>query len=402
MNTSEKLGLSCVDLVSPQELQKKLDSGKKLRIKLGADPTSPDLHLGHAVSLSKMRAFQDMGHTGVLVIGDFTASIGDPSGRDTTRPVLTREKIEANAETYKKQAFKILDESKTEVRFNSEWLSEFAGAGGRTGGLLSCLSKVTVARLLEREDFQNRMREGSPISMLEMLYPVFQGYDSVALKSDVELGGKDQLFNLLVGRDLQRDAAQEPQIVMTMPLLPGTDGVRKMSKSYGNYVGIADEPGQMFGKLMSIPDALMWEYYAVLGPELLGFGDKAVSELEAAKKLHPMEAKKRLAALVVARLHGQEAAVSAREGFEKVFSKREYPEDMPVFSPAAGQRLSQILLAAGLAPGMNEARRLIKQFAVRIDGEKVSEDSVPQFKDGAVLQVGSRRFCKISLGGAGK
>ncbi|HOX23565.1 MAG TPA: tyrosine--tRNA ligase [Elusimicrobiales bacterium] len=400
MNILEKLGFSCVDFVSPQELQKKLDSGKKLRVKLGADPTSTDLHLGHAVALAKMRAFQDMGHTGVLVIGDFTASIGDPSGRDTTRPVLTRERIEANAETYKKQAFKILDESKTEVRFNSEWLGGFAGAGGREGGLLSTLSRVTVARLLEREDFQNRMKEGSPISMLEMLYPVFQGYDSVALKSDVELGGKDQLFNLLVGRDLQRDAGQEAQIVMTMPLLPGTDGVRKMSKSYGNYVGIIDEPQQMFGKLMSIPDTLMWEYYAVLGPELLRLGEQAAAETEAAKKLHPMEAKKRLAALVVERLHGRAQAEEARAGFEKVFSKREYPQDMPVFTPVPGQRLSQLLVAAGLAPGMNESRRLIKQGGVRIDGEKIADDFVPDLKDAMVLQVGSRRFCKISLGAA--
>ncbi|NLO91080.1 MAG: tyrosine--tRNA ligase [Elusimicrobia bacterium] len=400
MNTLEKLSLSCVELVSSQELQKKLDSGKKLRIKLGADPTSTDLHLGHAVALAKMRAFQDLGHTGVLVIGDFTARIGDPSGRDSTRPLLTRDKIRANAETYKQQAFKILDESKTEIRYNSEWLSKFTTAGAQDDGLLSVLPRITVARLLEREDFSNRMKEGTPITMLEMLYPIFQGYDSVALKADVELGGRDQLFNLLVGRDFQRDDGQEPQIVMTMPLLTGTDGSRKMSKSYGNYVALFDEPGQMFGKLMSIPDALMWEYYAVLGPELLGLGEHAPAEIEAAKKLHPMEAKKRLAAMVVARLHSAGQAQAAREGFEKVFSKRECPEDMPVFSPAAGQRLSQILVAAGLAPGMNESRRLIKQNAVRIDGQKVAEDCVPQFKDGAVLQVGSRRFCKIAVGGA--
>lgn len=400
MNTLEKLSLSCVELVSSQELQKKLDSGKKLRIKLGADPTSTDLHLGHAVALAKMRAFQDLGHTGVLVIGDFTARIGDPSGRDSTRPLLTRDKIRANAETYKQQAFKILDESKTEIRYNSEWLSKFTTAGAQDDGLLSVLPRITVARLLEREDFSNRMKEGTPITMLEMLYPIFQGYDSVALKADVELGGRDQLFNLLVGRDFQRDDGQEPQIVMTMPLLTGTDGSRKMSKSYGNYVALFDEPGQMFGKLMSIPDALMWEYYAVLGPELLGLGERAPAEIEAAKKLHPMEAKKRLAAMVVARLHGAGQAQAAREGFEKVFSKRECPEDMPVFSPAAGQRLSQILVAAGLAPGMNESRRLIKQNAVRIDGQKVAEDCVPRFKDGAVLQVGSRRFCKIAVGGA--
>lgn len=400
MNTLEKLSLSCVELVSSQELQKKLDSGKKLRIKLGADPTSTDLHLGHAVALAKMRAFQDLGHTGVLVIGDFTARIGDPSGRDSTRPLLTRDRIRANAETYKQQAFKILDESKTEIRYNSEWLSKFTTAGAQDDGLLSVLPRITVARLLEREDFSNRMKEGTPITMLEMLYPIFQGYDSVALKADVELGGRDQLFNLLVGRDFQRDDGQEPQIVMTMPLLTGTDGSRKMSKSYGNYVALFDEPGQMFGKLMSIPDALMWEYYAVLGPELLGLGERAPSEIEAAKKLHPMEAKKRLAAMVVARLHSAGQAQAAREGFEKVFSKRECPEDMPVFSPAAGQRLSQILVAAGLAPGMNESRRLIKQNAVRIDGQKVAEDCVPRFKDGAVLQVGSRRFCKIAVGGA--
>ena len=332
-----------------------------------------------------------MGHTGILVIGDFTAGIGDPSGRDETRPLLSADAIRKNAQTYQEQAFKVLDQSRTEVRFNSEWLVPFTGAGnaaneaGKVSPMLSALSKITVAQLLEREDFKQRMKQASPISVLEILYPVFQGYDSVALNADVELGGSDQLFNLLVGRDLQRGRGLEPQVVMTVPLLIGTDGVKKMSKSYGNYIGFIDPPDEMFGKIMSLSDALMWTYYELLTSE----------SLEPLKAMHPMDAKKKLAGIIVSRFHSPEMAAEALKSFEKVFSKKEYPEDMPSFAFKNGMRLSHIMVSSGLAPGMNEARRLIKQNAVRIDGKKMAEDAVLELSADAVLQVGSRRFCKL-------
>ncbi|MDD2773895.1 MAG: tyrosine--tRNA ligase [Elusimicrobiales bacterium] len=389
--TVELLKRGCADIVSVEELEKKLESGKTLRVKLGADPTSPDLHLGHSVVLSKMRAFQDLGHTGVLVIGDFTACVGDPSGRDSTRPVLLPEQARANAETYKKQAFKILDPNRTEIRCNSEWLVPFTGSGlesRQTPQLLSTLRKVTLARITEREDFKNRIREGSPISLLELLYPILQGQDSVALEADVELGGADQIFNLLMGRDLQKDNGQEPQVVMTMPLLVGTDGARKMSKSYGNYVGLADSPGDIFGRIMSVSDELMLKYYELLTAE----------DIAAVKALHPMEAKKNLASLLVERLHSKEAAQAERTEFEKVHSRKELPTDMPVYSPKPGERLSQIMVACKLASGMNEARRLITQGAVKMDGSKLLEDKPLDISAACVLQVGSRRFCKLVKG----
>ncbi len=388
-NTIELLKRGCVDLVSAPDLAKKLESGKKLVIKLGADPTSKDLHLGHSVVLSKMRAFQDLGHTGVLVIGDFTACVGDPSGRDTTRPVLTAEQVQENAETYKKQAFKILDPEKTVIHFNSEWLGPFTGSGlkpGETPQLMSALRAITLSRITEREDFKNRIAAGNPISMLELLYPVFQGYDSVALKADVELGGQDQIFNLLMGRAMQKDYGQEPQVVMTMPLLVGTDGVRKMSKSYGNYIGLCDAPGEIFGKIMSISDELMLAYYELLTAE----------DAAAVKALHPMAAKKQLAGMMVAKLHGKEAGNIALSEFEKVFSRKELPTDMPVYAPKPGERITQIMVAAKLAPSMNEARRLIQQGAVRVDGNKVAEDKPLEAQTDTILQVGSRRFCKLT------
>jgi len=384
----------CVDLVNEAELKQKLESGKTLRVKLGADPTSADLHLGHSVVLNKMRAFQDLGHIGVLVIGDFTASIGDPSGRDKTRPVLSIEKIRENAETYAKQAFKILDPKKTEIRYNSEWLVKFAGSemtdghfsGGTASPMLSALAKVTVSRLLERDDFKKRMAAGSPISMLEVLYPVFQGYDSVALEADVELGGADQIFNLLMGRDLQKDYGQKPQVVLTVPLILGTDGVKKMSKSYGNYVGLSDAAGDMFGKMMSVSDSLMLNYYELLTSE----------DLAAVKAMHPMEAKKRLAALMVERFHGAEAAIAARAEFEKVFSKKQLPDDMPEVTLKDGVTLCTIIFESGFAPSKREARRLVDQGAVRLDGEKLTQDG-PLSKEG-VLQVGRRHFCRLKRG----
>ena len=371
----------CVDIVSKADLTKKLESGKKLKVKLGCDPTSADLHLGHSVALSLLRRFQDLGHTAVLVIGDFTAAVGDPSGRDSTRPVLGREQILANAKTYTEQAFKVLDPAKTEIRFNSEWLDPFVSGKD----LLQTLQKVTVAQVLERDDFKKRMAAGSPISMLEVLYSLFQGQDSVALQADIELGGTDQIFNLLVGRQLQKNHGQEPQVAITVPLLVGLDGVKKMSKSYGNYVGLNDEPNDMFGKLMSIPDELMPLYYELLTSE----------NMDEIKSMHPMAAKKKLAGLLVTRFHGEEAAKAALENFEKVFSKKELPTDMPEFKPEEGAMLSAVLFAAGAAQSKNKARGLIEQGAVRLKGEKVTQDGPLTFENGDVLQAGKRHFFKL-------
>ena len=370
----------CVYLISRAELEKKLNSGKKLRIKLGADPTSADLHLGHSVVLTKLRAFQDMGHTAVLVIGDFTAAVGDPSGRDTTRPMLSPEQIKQNAKTYTDQAFKVLDPSKTEIHFNSEWLNPFF----TTKEILGTLSKVTLSQVLERDDFKKRMKAGNPISVLEVMYSLFQGQDSVALKADVELGGTDQIFNLLVGRQLQKNNGQEPQVVMTVPLLVGTDGVKKMSKSYGNYIGINDAPKDIFGKVMSISDELMMQYYELLTAE----------DLAAVKAMHPMTAKKNLAKILTSRFHGAEAGQKELENFEQVFSKKELPTDLPTIK-AEGQTYVSILLATGFAKSKNEARRLIMQGGVKLNGEKILEDALVKFDGEAVLQAGKKNFIKL-------
>lgn len=388
MNTEEVLKditRGAVDVVGREDLAKKLSSGKKLRVKFGADPSSPDLHLGHSVVMSKLRRFQDLGHTAVLIIGDFTAQVGDPSGRDLTRPVLDHETVAKNAKTYTEQAFKVLDREKTEIRFNSEWLKPFfASPAVGVSDFVNIAKSVTISRLLEREDFRARMKAETPISLLEILYPILQGYDSVAVKADVELGGQDQIFNLLMGRDLQKLHAQEPQAVMTMPLLVGTDGEKKMSKSYGNYVGLNDLPSDMFGKVMSVSDALMYSYYELLTAE----------DLAAVKAEHPMEAKKRLAGLITARFHDSEQAQAARQHFEQVFSRKELPEEMEVYRAERPGKLSYLLVAAGLVKGMNEARRLIAQGAVRLDGEKVAEDMDFEPRN-CVLQVGRRQFRKI-------
>ena len=384
MNIEEQISFltrGCVDVVSKSDLAKKLESGKKLRVKLGCDPTSADLHLGHSVALSLLRRFQDLGHTAVLVIGDFTAAVGDPSGRDSTRPVLPREKILENAKTYTEQAFKVLDPQKTEIRFNSEWLDPFVS--GKE--LLQTLQKVTVAQVLERDDFKKRMAAGTPISMLEVLYSLFQGQDSVALQADIELGGTDQIFNLLVGRQLQKNHGQEPQVAVTVPLLVGLDGVKKMSKSYGNYVGLNDEPSDMFGKLMSIPDELMPMYYELLTSE----------NMDEVKAMHPMAAKKKLAGLLVTRFHGEQAAQAALENFEKVFSKKELPTEIPSFKAEEGAMLSAVIFAAGAAQSKNKARGLIEQGAVRLKGEKISADGPLSFEEGDVLQIGKRHFFKL-------
>ncbi|MGN0023168.1 MAG: tyrosine--tRNA ligase [Elusimicrobiaceae bacterium] len=370
-----------IDLVSEAELEKKLTSGKKLTVKLGCDPTSSDLHFGHSVVLNKLRTFQDLGHTAVLVIGDFTAGVGDPSGRDSTRPMLSREQILKNAKTYTDQAFKVLDPAKTIVRFNSEWLDPFI----TTKEILGTLSKVTMAQVLERDDFKKRMKAGNPISVLEVMYSLFQGQDSVALKADVELGGTDQIFNLLVGRQLQKNNGQEPQVVMTMPLLVGTDGVKKMSKSYGNYIGLNDTPEDMFGKIMSISDELMMQYYELL----------TIENLDEVKQKHPMQAKKDLARILVTRFHGEEGARAGLEHFEKVFSKKENPDDMPELKNAYGKLISAILIEAGIAKSKNEARRLIDQGAVKIDGEKAVRDEAVSLDKNRVLQAGKRHFIKL-------
>ena len=371
----------CVDIVSKADLAKKLESGKTLKVKLGCDPTSADLHLGHSVALSLVRRFQDLGHKAVLVIGDFTAAIGDPSGRDSTRPVLAREQILQNAKTYTDQAFKVLDPAKTEIRFNSEWLDPFVH--GKE--LLQTLQKITVAQVLERDDFKKRMAAGNPISMLEVLYSLFQGQDSVALEADVELGGTDQIFNLLVGRQLQKNNGIEPQVALTVPLLVGLDGVKKMSKSYGNYVGLNDAPNDMFGKLMSIPDELMPMYYELLTSE-------NVNEIKA---MHPMAAKKKLAGILVTRFHGEQAAKDALANFEKVFSKKELPTDIPEFKPEPGALISAVLFAAGAAASKNKARGLIEQGAVRLKGERITQDGPLTFENGDVLQAGKRHFFKL-------
>lgn len=379
------LGAGAVDVLPADRLAEQLSSGKSLRVKFGMDPTSPDIHLGHCVVLTKLRAFQDAGHTVVLIVGDYTARVGDPSGRDSTRPVLSDEQIEANALTYQQQAFKVLDPGRTEVRHNSEWLAM------QSGQLFDLVRRFTVARLLERDDFQQRMRDQRAISVLELLYPVMQGYDSVAIDADVELGGNDQRFNLLFARDVQQAYGQAPQSIMTMPILAGLDGARKMSKSYGNYVGVTDEPAEMFGKLMSIPDALMANYRLLL----LGQSE--------APDLSPNLQKRALAAGLVARFHGPERARAAEDRFDQVHKRGEVPDDVAEAElvPAAdGSVHLPAVLAAQFSLSSSEARRMISQGGVRIDGDAVAPENfdIPaKGLDGAILQLGKRRFVKLRV-----
>jgi len=394
----EYLKRGVVDLIREDDLRRKLErsveTGHPLRVKLGADPTAPDLHLGHTVVLRKLRQFQELGHTVIFLIGDFTGMIGDPTGRSATRPPLSREEIEANAETYKQQVFKILDPERTVIEFNSRWLGAL-----RSEEWIRLTAKVTVAQILEREDFQKRLREGSPISLHELLYPVAQAYDSVVLGADVELGGTDQKFNLLVGRDLQREFGQEPQVVMTVPLLVGTDGVQKMSKSYGNYIGITEPPEQIYGKIMSISDEVMWTYYELLTdvpPEEL---TRWRAEAEAGR-LNPRDVKAQLARRLVAEFHSEAAARRAEEEFTRIFRERGLPSEIPIFplSASVGERveLARVLVQSGLAPSMREARRLIEQGGVQVNGERVRDPRAhivvtPEF----LLQVGKRRFLRV-------
>lgn len=379
------------ELIDEKELRKKLERGTPLRIKVGFDPTAPDLHLGHTVVMHKMRHFQELGHHVIFLIGDFTGRIGDPSGRSETRPPLTEEQVLANAETYKKQVFKILDPQKTEVAFNSAWLGKMDATG-----FIKLASSYTVARMMERDDFEKRFREQRPISIHEFLYPLCQGYDSVALKSDVEMGGTDQKFNLLVGRTLQAHYGIESQCILTLPLLEGTDGVRKMSKSYGNYIGIDEAPAQIFGKVMGISDELMWRYYELLSAKSL----EDIAELKTSVQngsLHPKAAKENLAHEMVCRYHSEKDADEARQGFNAVFAGGGVPDDMPEHSCTCGEDSTPpvFLEAAGLVKSRGEAKRLMKEGALSVDGERCEDAVTPLTAGEYVVKLGKKRFLKL-------
>jgi len=383
------------EVLVADELRAKLALGRPLRIKAGFDPTAPDLHLGHTVLINKMRQFQDLGHEVIFLIGDFTGMIGDPSGKNTTRPPLSPEEVAANAETYKEQVFKILDPDKTRVVFNSEWMGQMDAAD-----MIRLASSSTVARMLERDDFSKRYGSNQPISIHEFLYPLVQGHDSVALEADVELGGTDQKFNLLMGRQLQQAAGQKPQVVLTMPLLEGLDGINKMSKSLNNYVGITDTPDEMFGKLMSVSDELMWRYFELLSfrplDEIAGLRDR-VNNGD-----NPRDIKFELAGELVARFHDQAAADRARESFVSRFRKNEIPDEMPELTldcDATGRLgIAHLLKQAGLVSSTSEAFRMTKQGAVRIDGERVSDKGLELVAgETHVYQVGKRRFARVTL-----
>jgi len=400
MNLNEQLEFlkkGTVDFIREEDLKAKLkasaESGRPLRVKLGADPTAPDIHLGHTVVIRKLKAFQDLGHTAIFLIGSFTGMIGDPSGKSATRPPLTLEEVRANAETYKTQIFKLLDPDKTEIRFNSEWMDEFEAED-----FVRLCSHVTVKQILERDDFEKRLEEERPIALHELLYPLVQGYDSVALEADIELGGTDQKFNLLVGRSLQREYGQDPQVVVTTPLLEGTDGVEKMSKSLGNYIGIDEPPDEMFGKVMSISDELMWKYYELLtdiGPVDL---ESLRSRCDRGDK-NPRDAKIDLAKSIISDYYGSGEARSAEENFMRQFSEGQVPDEIDEAAVTVGEmKIADLLVDTGLAESKGEAKRLIKQGGVRIDGEKVENAALDvTIAAGAemVIQVGKRRFLKI-------
>jgi tyrosyl-tRNA synthetase len=390
----EILTRGCVDVVTRSSLEEKLKRGRPLTVKVGFDPTAPDIHLGHTVLMRKMRQFQDLGHRLVYVIGDFTGMIGDPTGRSKTRPPLSREEIERNAETYKKQAFKILDPAKTEIRFNREWL----GALG-SDGFIRLAATYNVARMLERREFRQRFDAGQPISLHEFLYPMAQAYDSVALKADVELGGTDQLFNLNVGRDIMPAYGLEPQVVMTTPLLEGTDGVEKMSKSLGNYVGVSEPPADMYAKLLSISDELMWRYYLLLT-------DLSPAELAAEKASgRPMAAKMALARRLVGEFHGTEAAAAAEAEWRRIHQQRQTPTEVPVVKvPAGSYKPHELLARAGLTRSNSEGVRLVGQGAVRKDGVPVERGAELKLAPGGsfVLSIGPARFVRIEAVAAGE
>ncbi len=390
----EQIKRGADEILVESELKTKLERGKPLRIKAGFDPTAPDLHLGHTVLINKLRTFQDLGHEVLFLIGDFTGMIGDPTGKSATRPPLTRDDVIENARSYEQQIFKILDPEKTLVMFNSSWMNEMS-----TAELIQLAAKHTVARMLERDDFSKRYKAGQPIAIHEFLYPLIQGYDSVAMRADVELGGTDQKFNLLVGRELQKAYGQEQQVVLTMPILEGLDGVQKMSKSLGNYIGIDEAPEEMFGKLMSISDALMWRYFELLSfrppSEIEGFK----REIEAGK--NPRDIKFLLCEEIVTRFHSAEAAQQAQQAFIARFQKGAMPDDMPELALNAhegGLAIANLLKDAGLVKSTSEALRMIKQGAVKIDGERV-EDNKLNIAAGTqhVFQVGKRRFARVTV-----
>lgn len=385
----EQIRRGSVEIINEEELIGKLRRGAPLRIKAGFDPTAPDLHLGHTVLIQKLKHFQELGHQVIFLIGDFTGMIGDPTGKSETRKKLTREEVLRNAETYKKQIFKILDPDRTEIAFNSTWMDKFSAAD-----FIELCSRYTVARMLERDDFEKRFKGNQPISIHEFLYPLVQGYDSVALRADVELGGTDQKFNLLMGRHLQREHAQASQIVLTMPILEGLDGVQKMSKSLGNYIGIDEAPSDMFGKLMSISDELMWRYYELLSDRSLD-QIRSLRDQVQSGALHPKTAKEDLAEEITARFHSAEAAAAAREGFNAVFAKQGIPEDIEVFAAIAGILLVDVLSESGVCSSKGDARRMCKQNAVTIDGRK-EDDAAFAFACGEyVLKIGKKRFLKL-------
>lgn len=390
-----ELKRGCEEILLEEELIAKLKEGKPLKIKAGFDPTAPDLHLGHTVLINKLRTFQQLGHEVIFLIGDFTGMIGDPSGKNVTRKPLSREDVLANAETYKEQVFKILDPAKTRVAFNSQWMGELGAAG-----MIKLASRQTVARMLERDDFKKRFANNQSISIHEFLYPLVQGWDSVALEADVEMGGTDQRFNLLMGRELQKEEGMRPQTVMMVPLLEGLDGVQKMSKSLGNYVGITDAPSEMFGKIMSISDELMWRYY-----DLLSF--KPLSEIQQLKQdvlagANPRDVKILLAKEIIARFHDEAAAEAAHQDFTQRFSKNALPDDIPeVLLSCEGQAMpiANLLKEAGLVDSTSEAIRMIKQGAVKLNGEQKIEDSKLDVAKGSsqIYQVGKRKFAKVTL-----
>ena len=383
------------DLLPEDEFKKKLEksvaTNTPLIIKLGLDPTAPDIHLGHTVVLRKLKLFQDFGHKVIILIGDFTARIGDPTGKSVTRPPLTEEQVITNAKTYQEQIFKVLDPEKIEVRFNSEWLSKLDFAD-----VLKLASKYTVARMLERDDFHKRYTEGRPISIHEFMYPLMQGYDSVALKADVEFGGTDQTFNLLMGRHLQGEEGMPEQTIITMPILEGLDGVQKMSKSLGNYIGISEAPSEMYGKAMSIPDELMMRYFMLVTDMSIEEQEQLSKDLESGAA-HPRDVKMKLAHTIVRLYHGEEAANFGQDEFIRVFQKHAMPTDIPEYKVAITEEpvfVPQLLSDAGLTASNGEARRSIKAGAFKIDGEKCNEEHI-LLKDGMVLQVGKRKFIKI-------
>jgi tyrosyl-tRNA synthetase len=401
MDVNEQLSFlskGTVDLIRKEDLNTKLErsakTGKPLRVKLGLDPTAPDIHLGHTVVIRKLKAFQQLGHTVIFLIGDFTGMIGDPSGKNVTRPPLSRDEINANAETYQKQMFKLLDPEKTELRFNGEWMDKFGAAD-----FIKLCAKTTVKQILERDDFTKRMAEEKPISLHELLYPLVQGYDSVALEADVELGGTDQKFNLLMGRNLQREFAQEPQVIITTPLLEGLDGVNKMSKSLGNYVGINEPPSEIFGKLMSISDELMWRYMELLSSEPLATIEQWKRDVT--DGANPRDLKVRFAQEMVERFHGRAAADAALADFEARFRGGGMPESMPevtLQATAEGLALTHVLKQSGLTSSTSEALRMIDQGGVKLNGERVTDKALKLARgDRVVLQVGKRTFARVEL-----